>query len=77
GEACTAIPKRRLEAPLLDLVGNRIHDGDDLSFAASRLSHIDLRQSYEIAQRGLEPTLRDRRESLSFDSTYEPDEFKF
>ncbi|MBY5804571.1 hypothetical protein ELI49_26355 (plasmid) [Rhizobium ruizarguesonis] len=31
----------------------------------------------EIAQRGLEPTLRDRRASLSFDSTYEPDEFKF
>ncbi|MGO7385185.1 hypothetical protein ELH80_26620 (plasmid) [Rhizobium ruizarguesonis] len=31
----------------------------------------------EIARRGLEPTLRDRRASLSFDSTYEVDEFKF
>ncbi|MGO7609275.1 hypothetical protein ACC695_38310, partial [Rhizobium ruizarguesonis] len=31
----------------------------------------------EIAQRGLEPTLRDRRASLYFDSTYEQDEFKF
>lgn len=31
----------------------------------------------EIVQRGLEPTLKDRRGSLSFDSTYEVDEFKF
>ncbi|RXT29899.1 hypothetical protein B5P46_02235 [Rhizobium leguminosarum] len=31
----------------------------------------------EIAQRGLEPTLKERRASLSFDSTYEVDEFKF
>ncbi|NEH59789.1 hypothetical protein GR198_29115 [Rhizobium leguminosarum] len=31
----------------------------------------------EIARRGLEPTLKERRASLSFDSTYEPDEFKF
>ncbi|MGO7047767.1 hypothetical protein ACCT08_24630 [Rhizobium johnstonii] len=31
----------------------------------------------EIAQQGLEPTLKERRASLSFDSTYEPDEFKF
>lgn len=31
----------------------------------------------EIAQRGLEPTLKERRGSLSFDSTYEVDEFKF
>ncbi|MBY3136829.1 hypothetical protein [Rhizobium laguerreae] len=31
----------------------------------------------EITQRGLEPTLEGRRASLSFDSTYEADEFKF
>ncbi|OWV91888.1 hypothetical protein ATY75_01545 [Rhizobium sp. N122] len=31
----------------------------------------------EIAERGLEPTLKDRRASLSFNSTYEMDEFKF
>ncbi|MBY5778815.1 hypothetical protein HFN59_17100 [Rhizobium leguminosarum] len=31
----------------------------------------------EIAQRGLEPTLKVHRTGLSFDSTYEPDEFKF
>ncbi|KPH06565.1 hypothetical protein CO657_27640 (plasmid) [Rhizobium acidisoli] len=31
----------------------------------------------EIAERGLEPTLSARRASLSFNSTYEVDEFKF
>jgi len=31
----------------------------------------------EIAGRGLEQTLKDRRASLSFDSTYEVDEYKF
>ncbi|MGO7182457.1 hypothetical protein ACCT14_20330 [Rhizobium brockwellii] len=31
----------------------------------------------EIAQQGLEPTLKGRHASLSFDSTYEVDEFKF
>ncbi|TBY85123.1 hypothetical protein [Rhizobium leguminosarum] len=31
----------------------------------------------EITQRGLEPTLKERRAGLSFDSTYEVDEFKF
>ncbi|PDS76250.1 hypothetical protein [Rhizobium sp. L43] len=31
----------------------------------------------EIAERGLEPTLKERRASLSFNSTYEVDEFKF
>lgn len=31
----------------------------------------------EIAGRGLEPTLKQRKASLSFDSTYEVDEFKF
>lgn len=31
----------------------------------------------EIAGRGLDPTLKERRASLSFNSTYEVDEFKF
>ncbi|MBB2753950.1 UNVERIFIED_ORG: hypothetical protein GGI57_004682 [Rhizobium aethiopicum] len=31
----------------------------------------------EIAERGLKPTLKERRASLSFNSTYEVDEFKF
>lgn len=31
----------------------------------------------DIAQRGLKPTLKDRRATLSFESDYEEDEFKF